>query len=756
MKKIVLIEDRDKRQKDFLTQHDINLDEYEDILDNFIQHKADDILEQISHDSFSFENYDIIICHKSVENNTVVLSTLQNYCKKHHKTLILFSGGISVNYYDNSEYELLELNSKTFYSQNLKLFLEAVKTGNEDIMMLCYGENWKLNIVSNILEKTNYLLGQVEESKIFYDEFADFLDIEKLSKVEHSFYDIQIENNRTTIEEIKKFRDSLLEYFTILSNSNTQNNQEKSVVIHYDNVIDIEFDDDIKFNSDDDIDKYISSYIIDELSNKEFDKIFIKDNLSSNYLELYGLRVAYHIRLSSVLGNKRFVPIVIISDFDETTLNKFTKESNILFSDGIYLCKNTKDNIESYQNLSLQSLENYDKFISNIEVSPPKDTSGSHDIANKWAIYRWGEFLKADTKALEKNKIQIENELYFKYLNALNTKDTSEDIEIKKPTKKGKVLLIDDEWDKGWRDIISKSLDSDNLEFNCFEYDFKDKTKFNLYMQIQKQVKQFDPDVVVLDLRLSQNDHENDDIDSYTGIKILQKIHEINAGIQVIMLTATSKSTILEKLYEKKILGYIKKEHPNDSGVDTVENINKFVKLVDKGLSRKYLKDIYNINTKATNILDLNFELPKDDIDCEIFRQFGIHKKSYIKFAIKLHKESLYVFDILDSKIENRFIYAMLSIVSSFEAINSIFIKEKRYDDDLFWDGTKVKSTKLSDKLEELFEKLGSNEILDIEDMIRQRNNYLHSNIQTVHIEPNQIKELFDAKLKMLQAIENY
>ncbi|MEA2050654.1 MAG: hypothetical protein U9O56_07985 [Campylobacterota bacterium] len=45
MKKIALIEDRDKRQKDFLTQHDINLDKYEDILDNFIHHKADDILE---------------------------------------------------------------------------------------------------------------------------------------------------------------------------------------------------------------------------------------------------------------------------------------------------------------------------------------------------------------------------------------------------------------------------------------------------------------------------------------------------------------------------------------------------------------------------------------------------------------------------------------------------------------------------------------------------------------------------------------
>ncbi|MBD3842860.1 MAG: response regulator, partial [Campylobacterales bacterium] len=648
MKKIALIEDRDKRQKDFLTQNDINLDQYEDILDNFIHHKADDILEQISHDSFSFESYDIIICHKSVENNTVVLSTLQNYCKKHHKTLVLFSGGISVNYYDNSEYQLLELNSKTFYSQNLKLFLEAVKTGNEDIMMLCYGENWKLNIVSNILEKTNYLLGQIDENKIFYEEFADFLDIEKLSKVEHSFYDIQIQNSRTDIDEIKKFRDSLLEYFTILSNSNTQNNQEKSIVIHYDNVIDTEFNDDIKFNSDGNIDKYISSYIIDELSNKEFDKIFIKDNLSSNYLELYGLRVAYHIRLSSELGSKRFVSIVIISDFNEATLNRFTHEANILFTQGIYLCKNTKEDIQKYQSLELQRVTNYDEFLANIEVSPPKDTSGSHDIANKWAIYRWGEFLKVDSDAVDKNKSEIENELYFKYLNALNKKDTLENIEIQKPTKKGKVLLIDDEWNKGWSDIISQSLDSDKIEFDCFEYDFKDKTKFSLYMQIQNKIKTFDPDVVVLDLRLSQTDHENEDIENYTGIKILQKIHEINAGIQVIMLTATSKSTILEKLYEKKILGYIKKEHPNDSAVDTVENVNKFVGLVDKGLGRKYLKEIWDLQKNI-----LSYDLPKD-------------------ILIEINT----VFEVLDSNMENKFNFTILTFSKVLEYINKLYINE--------------------------------------------------------------------------------
>ena len=122
----------------------------------------------------------------------------------------------------------------------------------------------------------------------------------------------------------------------------------QSVIIHHDNVCDLQiFNKHIKFiQSSEDIDTYISDNIINkELQSKEFDTIFIKDNLSSNYLELYGLRVAYHIRLSTELENKRFSPIVIISDFDEITLNRFTKEANILFTDGIYLCQNTKEDI---------------------------------------------------------------------------------------------------------------------------------------------------------------------------------------------------------------------------------------------------------------------------------------------------------------------------------------------------------------------------------------------------------------------------
>ena len=138
-----------------------------------------------------------------------------------------------------------------------------------------------------------------------------------------------------------------------------------SILIHHKNVpenINVHFADsniieftycNSKFKN---IDEYISKVIIENLKNKEFKIIYVKDNLSSNYLEFYGLRVAYHLRLSSELEDKRFVPIIIIRDFDEGTLNRFNSDAKFLFTEGVYLCKNIKDDIKKYQSLVLEKL----------------------------------------------------------------------------------------------------------------------------------------------------------------------------------------------------------------------------------------------------------------------------------------------------------------------------------------------------------------------------------------------------------------
>jgi hypothetical protein len=75
--------------------------------------------------------------------------------------------------------------------------------------------------------------------------------------------------------------------------------------------------------NDSDIDTYISREIIPQLKKEEFDLLVIKDSLSENYIDFYGLILAYHIRLSvKELKEKSLVPIIILSEVDSYTINK--------------------------------------------------------------------------------------------------------------------------------------------------------------------------------------------------------------------------------------------------------------------------------------------------------------------------------------------------------------------------------------------------------------------------------------------------
>ncbi|CAA6809488.1 MAG: Unknown protein [uncultured Sulfurovum sp.] len=438
-----------------------------------------------------------------------------------------------------------------------------------------------------------------------------------------------------------------------------------SLIIHNDKSPFLEkFEYQIKFSSTNDIDRYITNTIIPKIKKSSIDKIYIKDSLSSNYLELLGLRVAYHIRLSVDL-KERYLPIIILSDTTPYILNKITPLAQILFTKNIFIIQNTIKAIEKFSTKALKPLteEEYKTlFLDRIKISSPKESS--HDIANEWAIYKWSELVKAQSQAIENNNNKITSMLYFKYLIAKNPIEKSKAIGYKKAKLNGKVLYIDDEWDKGWSDIFSKYFAS-TLAFETFEYNFKDANIYTLMSHVKNKIETFKPDLVILDLRLIQNDHlfkNRTDIENFSGIKLTKSIKDINAGIQIISFTATSQSLILEQLYKHKILGYIKKEHPQDSTIKTKDSFEKLANLVDKGLEKKYLKEVWEIQK---SILDLNLS---NNINIEI--------KS--------------LFEILDSQIENRYIYSMFAIFKVLEIIIANFTEEKYIHGqrDAYWKDT--------------------------------------------------------------------
>jgi len=214
MSKILLIEDHLERQNEFMSSLDFSLTSYSDILDNATLESYHTISKELKNDIFNFDKYDIIIVHKSAFENEVrtVISKLEHFCKETKKSLVLFGGDAS-SYYNNNEYEHLQINSKFFYSENLKLFLDEYAEGYKNLLILSFGKKWKLNIVLNVVEKINFFLEKNSDEDIVYQEFRNETDINQLDNIDYSFYKVDVdEDNWVYREEIIKLKNSIDTY----------------------------------------------------------------------------------------------------------------------------------------------------------------------------------------------------------------------------------------------------------------------------------------------------------------------------------------------------------------------------------------------------------------------------------------------------------------------------------------------------------------------------------------------------------------
>jgi len=214
MSKILLIEDQLERQNNFMSFLDFSLTDYKEVLNNAILENYQTISKELKDDIFNFDEYDIIIVHKSAFENEVrtVISKLEHFCKETKKSLVLFGGDAS-SYYNNNEYEHLQINSKFFYSENLKLFLDDYIEGNKNLLILSFGKKWQLNIVLNVVEKINFFLEKNNDEDIVYQEFRNETDINQLDNIEYSFYKVDVdEDNWVYREEIIKLKNSIDTY----------------------------------------------------------------------------------------------------------------------------------------------------------------------------------------------------------------------------------------------------------------------------------------------------------------------------------------------------------------------------------------------------------------------------------------------------------------------------------------------------------------------------------------------------------------
>lgn len=147
MMKIAIIEDRIARLEQY-TDFDLKKSKSVTIITGI---EFDNLIDSLkSNDTSKLDQYECIASHRSALSNEV-RDTLKEYCRKNKKPLILFSGGITSSVLKDVEFPFLHINSKEFYSENLKLFIEACEEQNiVNLLLLQFGKKWKLSLLLNL------------------------------------------------------------------------------------------------------------------------------------------------------------------------------------------------------------------------------------------------------------------------------------------------------------------------------------------------------------------------------------------------------------------------------------------------------------------------------------------------------------------------------------------------------------------------------------------------------------------------------
>lgn len=393
------------------------------------------------------------------------------------------------------------------------------------------------------------------------------------------------------------------------------------------------------------------------------EKLIIPVRLGNEDAEHMGLYIGMHIRLTKELENVRFLPILFITDDSKEEIlsnqinNHKEKSALLLFTKGSYLL--SAFSLEEYILKSISPIDEQvlsETVIPSLSIENSKDPG--HQLANDWGAFRLAKFAGYSLS------VGKPTSLYFKYKDSFTNNEIVPNINttIGLFNESCKAVLIDDNADSGWSEILNHILRSKivnpgktvSLEV-IPTYD--EAINYSEYLKF---------DVVFLDLRLRKEEDKANhisDIDGFTGTRVLKKIKEINPGIQVIIFTASNKVWNIEKLLGLGANGYYIKESPEYvlSTSFSKDNYEELIKTIQSCLLRKPLKLIYtysqNIKSKITALIK----------NKKIDKNFGKSVQQYIDLANK----------IIDSaKIDNDYAMGYLVLFKCIELINDYYIIE--------------------------------------------------------------------------------
>lgn len=530
-------------------------------------------LEEKKSDLFSTDN-NIILFHESFLNSSDLevqqkLEAFKYELKEHEgKTPIAyFSGSKNSRWIDNEEKVCMMSPDILYY--NLSFFAKKCKNSDFNFRYLLFGENMEI------------------ESRIKHD-----LD--------------EINNKNWTHNK-----------FCTEGNIFYAFSENYACDCLFDNaLVNSDWDFSERIVSDEELDRLVKEWFAE----REYDAIYIPLCFGQTLSDYMGLRMAMHIRLTDT--KCKYKPIYI---YGEVSIDDIQRNDcfDILKSTGVALIHCDFDSMKlSSQNRKVNSEYILEQEIKNIHLPIPTNIGDNHSISNQWAIYRWKEMLIWNEKEPEVINADFSSTLYFKYLVARFGKHER----FKKQEKKyssiisgieGKIIVyIDDEYDKGWGNIMEAIFNNSKASFICYKDFSKKYNKSQLIDKIQFFLNENEADCYLIDLRLHEDDFSEDS--NLTGHQIANFIKQSNKGNQIVVFTASNKIWNLKKeLFKIGAIGYALKESPesNYTREESKQQFIEFSNVIRTACKLSYLKDLYNkqtllkkINQKASD-LDSMIEL---------------------------------------------------------------------------------------------------------------------------------------------------
>lgn len=316
------------------------------------------------------------------------------------------------------------------------------------------------------------------------------------------------------------------------------------------------------------------------------------------------LAFAMAIRLSILdIKSAALSPILFISRATQDILIGYKYSPIILTGSIAYeLPENASDALEVMEPLSPSEYKT--RFLDVIKIIP-NATEGRHSLANQWGADVLSRIVvgnEINNELIKKARLS----LYFRYVRALSlgtneieniikgVETPSEPTSLKIIDAAGKkILLIDDEADKGWDDVLRKMLP--NSEFKTIQEQVPDYERFS--DGAKRAIESGKYDLIFLDLRMNGVAEEDTlSPNDFSGMKILKAIKEQNKGNQVIMFTASNKAWNMKALLDAGADGYYIKESPEYIFPTSYSesNAHELCTSISQCLENVYLRDVYS------------------------------------------------------------------------------------------------------------------------------------------------------------------